>query len=66
MFFVCDSGKTVSPCLSKDQERERQRLGLNHGQTDMIEAEDCEREIILILCSANNLAFFYVGVVKVI
>jgi len=43
--FVCDSRKTVSPFLSKGQERERQRLGLNHGQTNVIEAEDCEREI---------------------
>ena len=65
MVFVCDSRKTVSPFLSKGQERERQRLGLNHGQTNVIEAEDCEREIILILCSANNFAFFYVGVVEV-
>ena len=45
MVFVCDSRKTVSPFLSKGQERERQRLGLNHGQTNVIEAEDCEREI---------------------
>jgi len=48
------------------QEREKQWLGLNHGQTDVIEAEDCERKIILILCSANSFAFFYVGVIEVI
>jgi len=69
---VCDSGKTVSPFPSKGQEREgerergRERLGLNHGQTNVIEAEGCEREIILILCSADNFTFFYVRVVEVI
>jgi len=56
---VCDSGKTVSPFLSKGQEREGER-----ERTTWV--EDYEREIILILCSTNNFAFFYVGVVEII
>ena len=61
MSFVCDSGKTVSPFLSKGQgregERERTTWVEDYERERTTWVEDYEREIILILCSANNFAF---------